>query len=80
MEGLPSTLEATSSMNDMQQPLPPSTPPCAFKVILRMAPHMLHMACTFRWAVVEPGDGDDGCVMLVGEILQDLHVPSKKGA
>jgi len=79
MKGLPSTLEATSSMNDVQQSLPPSTSPCTFEVILRMTPHMLHMACTFRWTLIKPGDGDDGCVLLVGEISQNLHVPSKKG-
>ena len=71
VEGLPRTLDATSSMDNVQQPLP-STP----------SPRPSRWFCEWRrryltWrkigrSVIEAGDGDNGRVVLVCEVAQDV--------
>jgi hypothetical protein len=45
-----------------------------------MATHVPYVACKITRPVVVSGDGDNGCVVLVRKVAQDVHVPSQKGA
>ena len=45
-----------------------------------MTAHVPYVACKITRSVVEPGDGDNGRVVLVSEVAQDVRVPSQKGA
>lgn len=45
-----------------------------------MAAQVPYMACKIGRSVIESGDGDNGRVVLVCEVAQDVRVPSQKGA
>lgn len=45
-----------------------------------MATQVPYMACKIGRSVIEAGDGDNGRVVLVCEVAQDVRVPSQKGA
>tara|TARA_B100000674_G_scaffold430180_1_gene386602 strand:+ start:4373 stop:4510 length:138 start_codon:yes stop_codon:yes gene_type:complete len=45
-----------------------------------MATQVPYMACKIGRSVIETSDGDNGRVVLVCEVAQDVGVPSQKGA
>lgn len=45
-----------------------------------MATYVPHVACKIRRSVFKAGDGDNGRVVSVCEVAQDVRVPSQKGS